>query len=217
MGPRALTFHASDGTRLRYLLHLPPGHAGPDARGWPLVLCLHGAGERGAGIAGVLVHGLPGQLLEEPGFPAVVLAPLCPADHTWLELGPALLELLDEAVLRLRADPARVHVTGLSMGGMGAWWLGLLDPGRFASVVPVCGLVPPVAGLRARLARLATRPVWAFHGEDDPVVPVAESLRMVGWLRELGGAPRLTTYRHVGHAAWQPAYADPGLRAWLLA
>ena len=150
MAPRALRFQAADGTRLSYLLHLPPGHAQARARAWPLLLCLHGAGERGHEPAGVLVHGLPRQLLEEPGFPAVVIAPLCPAEHTWLELAPVLLALLDEAVLRLHADPARVHVTGLSMGGMGAWWLGLLDPARFASVVPVCGLVPPVAGLDAR-------------------------------------------------------------------
>ncbi|MFM8979241.1 MAG: alpha/beta hydrolase-fold protein, partial [Planctomycetia bacterium] len=155
MGPRALSFHARDGTRLRYLLHLPPGHVAPQpgapqpaarhagalqAGGWPLVLCLHGAGERGEEPAGVLVHGLARRLLDDPGFPALVLAPLCPAEATWLELAPALLELLDEAAGRLGADPARVHVTGLSMGGMGAWWLGLLAPERFASVVPVCGL-----------------------------------------------------------------------------
>lgn len=216
MGPRALTFQAADGTRLRFLLHLPPGHGGDAGGRWPLVLSLHGAGERGHEPSGVLVHGLPQRLLAQPGFPALVLAPLCPPDSTWLELAPALLELLDEAVARLGADPARVHVTGLSMGGMGAWWLGLLAPERFASVVPVCGLVPPVAGLRPRLARLAARPVWAFHGEDDPVVPVAESRRMVGWLEELGGRPRLTTYPGVGHAAWEQAYADPALEAWLL-
>jgi predicted peptidase len=213
--PRPLTFRAADGSELRYMLHLPPRHEAGGRR-WPVVLCLHGAGERGEEIERVLRHGLPHVIERRPDYPAIVLAPQCPGQTTWLDHVEALLELLAEAESRLAGDPERVHVTGLSMGGMGAWLLGVCAPERFASVVPVCGLVPPVEGFFELLAGLREKRVWAFHGALDPVVSVDGTLQIVAALRRLGGHPRVTLYPDVGHRAWEPAYADPELLRWFL-
>lgn len=213
--PRPLTFQASDGSTLRYLLHLPPAHE-QGGRRWPVILCLHGAGERGEEIERVLRHGLPRELESRPDYPAIVVAPQCPGQTTWLDHVTALLELLAEVESRLHGDPERVHVTGLSMGGMGTWLLGVCAPERFASLVPVCGLVPPLEGFFDLLGGLKDKRVWAFHGVLDPMVSVEETLGIVSTLRRLGGRPRVTLYPDVGHRAWEPAYADPELLAWFL-
>jgi predicted peptidase len=128
----------------------------------------------------------------------------------------ALLELIAEAERRLGTSPRRVHLTGLSLGGMGAWYLGARHPKRFASVVPICGSVPPFADFPAAVAALRDVPVWAFHGVEDPVIPVAHTLALVETLRRAGGHPRLTLYADVGHTAWREAYADPALHGWFL-
>lgn len=213
MTPRAFTFLSSAGTRLKYLVHRPPGHERSD-RLWPLVLFLHGAMERGEDPAAVLRTGLPAEVARDPTFGAVMIAPQCSAETTWLDHGAALLELLDEAIAGWRVDPARVHLTGLSLGGMGAWLLGTQAPSRFASVVPICGSVPPRAGFPAAVGALKDVPVWAFHGVLDPVIPVRHTLALVEALKRAGGRPRLTLFPDVGHRAWDPAYADPELKAW---
>ena len=212
---RSFRFVAEDGTALSYLLHLPPGHhEGPG--GWPLILFLHGAGERGEDPQVVLREGLPKRLLAEPAFPAVVLMPQCAPKKSWLDYAQALLELLDDAEKHLGTDPRRVHLTGLSLGGMGAWYLGARHAQRFASVVPICGSVPPFQDFPGAVSALRDTPVWAFHGVEDPVIPVAHTLVMVETLRRAGGHPRLTLYTDVGHTAWHEAYADPALSGWFL-
>lgn len=215
MPPRVLTFVAHDGTRLPYLLHLPPGHAGSGRR-WPLVLFLHGAGERGDDPLRLLHLGFPARLAADPEFPAIVLAPQCSRETTWLDHQRALMDLVTEAEVHLGADPVRLHVTGLSLGGMASWLLAARHPRRFASVVPICGSVPPFHDFPDAVAALRDVPVWAFHGVEDPVVPVAHTLALVDALERAGGRPRLTLYADVGHHAWEPAYAEPELRAWFL-
>jgi predicted peptidase len=220
VSPRPLTFVAADGSRLPYLLHLPPGHAAPGwggpRRRWPVILFLHGAGERGADPAKLLRTGLPALLLRRPDLPAVVVAPQCSAETTWLDHVEGLLELLADVEANLAGDASRVHLTGLSMGGMGAWLLGALAPERFASVVPICGPVPPLEGFLQMLGALADTPVWAFHGAQDEMVPVRHTLAAVEALERAGGRPRLTIYADVGHRSWEPAYADPALWRWFL-
>jgi predicted peptidase len=99
---------------------------------------------------------------------------------------------------------------------MGAWYLGARHPQRFASVVPICGSVPPLKDFPGAVSALRDTPVWAFHGVEDPVIPVAHTLVMVETLRRAGGHPRLTLYTDVGHTAWHEAYADPALSGWFL-
>ena len=182
----------------------------PDAPGpVPLVLFLHGAAERGTDLDGVLRHGLPARLAAgwRPGF--AVVAPQCPPDRWW-DPDP-LAALLDHALATLPVDPARVYLTGLSMGGFGAWGLATRYPDRFAALAPVCGGGSPYfAGM------LVDLPTWAFHGALDPVVPLRHSVEMVEAVRACGGAPRLTVYDDLAHDAWTRAYADPALYEWML-
>ena len=108
-------------------------------------------------------------------------------------------------------DPRRVYLTGISLGGFGAWMIPPRRPGLFAAVVPVCG-----GGDPAEAPALVDLPIWAFHGGADPVVPARHSERMAAAVRAAGGAPRLTIYAGVGHASWEQAYAEPELPQWLL-
>ena len=216
MAQRRGTWVGADGTRLPLLVHLPAGHVGHPRKRWPVVLHLHGAGERGDDLGALVRRSeLPRRLEHAPRFPFVVLSPQCPSGTTWGPLVPALLAMLDELVPALRGNAARVHVTGCSMGGSGAWAVAEADPARFASMVPVCASVPPRPGWPARAARLAGVPVWAFHGARDPVLPPRHSQVLAAVHRAAGGRHRLTILRGVGHAAWGPAYGDPRVWRWV--
>lgn len=192
---------------LSYLAYAPE----PLPEAPPLILFLHGRGERGRDLSRAARYGLPQELERGLELPAVVIAPQCPPETRWTDHGPELLRLLDEVVARYHADLARIYLSGLSMGGQGAWFLASEAPERFAALTVVCA-----RSLPERAPRLASLPIWVFHGDDDEVVPVAESLAMVEALSACGGAPRLTRYPKVRHNAWNQAYANPELYAWLL-
>ena len=194
---------------LPYLLYTPD-----TATDVPMILFLHGAGERGDDLEKVKTHGLPNVLEAHNPFPepALVVAPQCPADSWWtLELN-ALESLLDAVQAQHQIDPARVYLTGLSMGGYGAWHLAIKDPERFSALVPVCG-----GGVPALAAKLKNLPTWAFHGANDDVVPLSASTKMVEALKEAGGHAKLTVYPNVGHNSWSRAYSESNLYAWLFA
>lgn len=195
---------------LPYLLHLPEGVEA--RRDWPLIVFLHGSGERGADVDLVRTQGLPRRLDEGLALPAVVVSPQCPAGQVWAQQYPAVMALVDALHERVGIDPDRVVLTGLSLGGAGVVHLAATHPERFAALAPICG---PWTWyyVTADMARL---PLWAFHGEDDAVVSVEDSRKLVAAVRALGGDARLTTYPGVGHDAWTPAYADEALVAWML-
>jgi predicted peptidase len=198
---------------LEYLVHIPTGS--PPAEGHPLVLFLHGRGERET-LDHVASFGPPAIARETPDFPWAVVAPRCPPERGW-ETGE-LLAVLDEAEETMPVDRSRVVLTGLSMGGYGCWALVMTAPERFAAVVPICGgapvamprLLPP-----SRIDALRRVPIRAFHGADDPVVAVDDSAWIVGELRALGCDVQFTVYPGVGHDSWTRTYADPALWAWL--
>jgi predicted peptidase len=196
---------------LNYLLYLPPDY-GSDVE-WPLILFLHGRGERGSDLELVAKHGLPARLAAGDDFPFIIVSPQCPADSYWPEEVDALNALLDQIIAHYNVDTRRLYLTGLSMGGRGTWHLAARYPERFAAIAPICG-----AGNNwmAR-ERLASMPTWIFHGDADPVVSVTESQRMDQLLREAGNTQvRLTIYPGVDHNSWTPAYNDPELYTWLL-
>ena len=193
----------------RYLLHLPEDYARTRKR-WPLMLFLHGAGERGDDLALVKKHGPPKFLDDRPDFPCIVVSPQCPAEEWWDTT--VLVALLDRVSKLYRVDPQRIYVTGLSMGGYGTWALALAQPQRFAAIVPVCG-----GGNRLLAKRIAHLPVWVFHGAEDEIVPLEQSERMVDALRAAGAEPQFTVYEDVGHDSWTETYANPELYEWLLA
>lgn len=208
--PRVLRAFVADSVRLDYLLVLPDGYDAAPERAWPLVLFLHGSGERGQDLDRVKAHGPPRRVAEGARFPFILVAPQAP-DGTWWDAG-ALGTLLDEVEAAHRVDPDRVSVTGLSMGGFGAWALAETFPRRFAAVAPVCG-----GGTPGRICAAATTPVWAFHGALDDVVSVQRSMEMVQRLERCGGDVRLTLYPDAGHDSWTATYADPALYEWILA
>lgn len=228
--------------RLQYLLHLPGGHAADATKRWPLILFLHGAGERGTDLKKVAVHGPPmlvtksprarkneseteqarriesGKLLRE-NF--IIVSPQC-ADGDWWH-ADQLMPLLDEIEAKHRVDKTRIYLTGLSMGGYGSWELGLTHPERFAAVAPICGgsnlIVPLLAGrVSERSKAMKSLPIWAFHGGKDTVVPPNESERVVALLNKLGNQDaKLTVYPEAGHDSWTESYGNPEFYRWLLA
>ncbi len=204
--------------RLSYLLTIPREYADDSTRRFPLVLFLHGSGERGTNVQLVAVHGPPKQAREGKSFPFVLVSPQCPPDQRW---EPAVLAaLLDEVEKAVRIDTHREYVTGLSMGGYGAWALAAHYPERFAAIAPVCGggeRIDIILGGRKAEA-MKTLGIWAFHGAKDSVVPLEESQRMVSAYEKLGNAAvKLTVYPEANHDSWTQAYNEPELYSWLLA
>ncbi len=190
-----------------YLLYLPADYAQKDA--WPLLLFLHGAGERGNDLNRVKIHGPPKLIEAGKQFPFIVVSPQCPAGQWWQP--HALAALLDEIAEKYKVDADRIYVTGLSMGGFGTWALAGFAPDRFAALVPICGGGDPMTA-----RRLAHVPVWVFHGAKDTVVPLSASEQMVEALKKVNGNVKFTVYPEAGHDSWSEAYNDPELYRWLL-
>lgn len=194
---------------LGYLLYVPEGYSQDKA--WPLVVFLHGAGERGTNVEKVKVHGLPRLIAEGKDFEFIVVSPQCPPDKWWVGMDSHIIALIDETMDKYNVDKDRVYLTGLSMGGYGTWSIGAGYPERFAAMVPICGGGQPfLAG------KLKDVPVWAFHGAKDNVVPLSESQKMVDAVNATGGTAKLTIYPEAGHDSWTQTYANPQLYTWLL-
>jgi predicted peptidase len=199
---------------LDYLLHVPAGYdASPKSERWPLILFLHGAGERGDDVMLVAKHGPPKLIAAGKDIPAIVVSPQCPANQWWTDHLEGLVGLLDDISRRYRVDPHRVYVTGLSMGGFGTWGLLGRYGDRFAAAIPICG-----GGSRIGLQRAMNVPIWAFHGDADPVVPVDETTRLVEAMKSRGAQNvKLTVYPGVAHDSWTQTYDDPAVWEWLFA
>jgi predicted peptidase len=201
-----------------YLLFLPEGYGADAAKRWPLILFLHGAGERGTDVWLVAKHGPPKIDTSAANFPFIVVSPQCPPGENWSD--DLLLGLLDEIENKYAVDTHRVYLTGLSMGGFGTWSLGVSHPDRFAAIAPICGggefIKVYVAADRHKEA-LTSLGVWAFHGGKDPVVPLEESQRMVNYLKKVGVTDvKLTVYPEAEHDCWTQTYANPELFSWFL-
>lgn len=192
----------------RYLLFLPKDYVEEKKR-WPLILFLHGAGERGDDLELIKRHGPPKIVEEQEDFPFILVSPQCPKDGWWSN--DFLNALLDEVVTRYRVDKDRIYVTGLSMGGFGTWNLAIEYPDRFAAIASICG-----GGNPLEACKLKHVPVWVFHGAKDNVVPIKKSEEMVNALRECGGNVKFTVYPEAGHDSWTETYNNPELYEWFL-
>lgn len=194
-------------TKLDYLLYLPKDYA--EKEPWPLLLFLHGAGERGDDRELLKKHGPPKLIAAGKAFPFIVVTPQCPKNRWWRE--HELIALLDDLEARFNVDEDRVYVTGLSMGGFGTWALARYAPERIAAIAPICG-----GGDRQFAKYFSHLPVWAFHGAKDTGVPPARSEEMIEALKKAGGSPKLTIYPEAGHDSWTETYDNPELYEWLL-
>ncbi len=216
--PKRLQYSKTDSVAVSYLLFLPPGYDAQGTKKWPLILFLHGAGERGTDVWKVATHGPPKNVRAHPDFPFIIVSPQCPDDQIWSK--DTLLGLLDEVLKKYAIDRRRVYLTGLSMGGYGTWDLGLSYPERFAAIAPICGggeLITLLLSSRGKSDALKTLGIWAFHGTKDPVVPPLESERMVEAARRMGVKEvKLTVYPEAQHDAWTETYANPELYKWFL-
>lgn len=196
-----------DEVSVRYWLYLPADY-NTDTK-FPLVLFLHGAGERGDDLEAVKKWGPPQLVANGKGFPFVLVSPQCPAGQWWDV--DAMAHLVDELAKKYSIDRQRMYVTGLSMGGYGTWAILAKYPKLFAAAVPICGGGDPKMAESMRHV-----PIWAFHGEKDNVVPVRRSQEMVEAITKAGGNARLTIYPGVGHNSWSATYDNPEVYQWLL-
>ena len=208
------------GESYTYQVFVPSQLAGK--RNVPVVLFLHGIGQRGEGgflPAGSTAGAFARQYLEQ--IPAVTLFPQCRRGRFWhdTEMERMVMAELEQTGSEFSADPKRLYLLGVSMGGYGAWHMAAQHPGKFAALVSICGGSPMTGGDRfTPVARKIGRtPAWVFHGSEDRVVPVGESRQMVAALKSFKGSRvRYSEYEGVGHNVWLNAVAEPGLLPWLL-
>ena len=212
------------------LLHPEPAVGnGRTAGRYPLVLYLHGAGERGTDNSKQLKY-LPTWLAEpamRQKYPCFVLAPQCRMDERWVDVSwadatstpqpvnptvdlTAATAALEDVLAQEAVDPDRIYLTGLSMGGYGTWDLAARIPDRFAAILPVCG-----GGDERVAASIASLPIWCFHGDADTAVPVERSRAMILAVKAAGGRPIYSELAGVGHDSWTPAYRDDFVLDWL--
>lgn len=214
----SIDWKSTRGGELKYLVYLPPDYSQSAEKKWPLMLFLHGAGERGDDVNRVAIHGPLSHVKQGTNFPFIIVAPQCPAGQLW-ESEP-LLQLLDKITASHNVDTNRIYLTGLSMGGFGTWKLGLTYPEKFAALAPICGgasTIDVIIGTWDKRKHLEKLPIWAFHGAKDEVVPLDESERVVNSLKRAGlKNVKLTVYPEEKHDSWKPAYADPKFYEWLL-
>jgi predicted peptidase len=194
---------------LNYLVFLPEDYGKDPAKKWPLMIFLHGSGERGNDVNMVKAHGPPKIVETQKDFPFILVSPQCPAGTGWHV--PELNQLLDHIMAGYSVDADRVYATGLSMGGFATWDWATQSPDRFAAIAPMSG-----GGNATNAHRIAKLPIWVFHGEADPVVPIAKSQEMVDALKKLGADVQFTHYPGVGHDCWSLAYGNPELYTWML-
>jgi predicted peptidase len=201
-----------------------------EGKKYPLVVFLHGAGERGDDNKAQLQY-FP-EMMAKPAyreeFPCFVLAPQCREDQSWAGFGrrrgksadggsepsdqmKAVMQMLEKTIKENPVDTSRLYLTGLSMGGFGSWDWAIREPDRFAAVVPICG-----GGDESKADRLVKLPIWAVHGDKDEVVRPEQSRRMIDAIKKAGGQPKYTELAGVGHNSWTPAYSDPkGVVPWM--
>jgi predicted peptidase len=219
--------YVENGDTLRYRLLFPDANR---QRKYPLVIFLHGSGERGNDNDAQLKWGVMNFATDQNmiAHPAIVIAPQCPAGQQWSNSTPdkdrkkwllnpepsrsmhLLIELIHKLDTSMPIDTNRIYITGLSMGGYGTFDALERYPKLFAAAVPVCG-----AGDTTRAASIAHIPMWIYLGAEDPAVPPANSLYMLEALTNAGAHPGFTQYPEVGHFSWLGAYSDPLMMEWL--
>ena len=211
-----------------YWLYLPKEHATNKDK-LPIVVFLHGMGERGNDLDRVLVHGPPKLITKGKHFPFIMIAPQCPNDGRkgrraatsfwWHPEGPIdkVKNIVEFEKKRLgRIDVDRIYITGLSMGGFGTYQIVSHHPDYFAAAAPICGHGNRIADKTALQEAFANLPVWAFHGDRDNVVRLADQQKTVKLLEEGGATIKFTVYPGVGHDSWTRTYNNPEFYKWLL-
>lgn len=192
---------------INYLLYLPKNYNGKDK--YPLMMFLHGSGERGNNLELVKKHGPPKLIDQGKDFPFIVVSPQCPSGIRWKT--NTLIALLDDIIKNYNVDENRIYITGLSMGGYGTWKLANEIPERLAAIMPICGW-----GDSWTICEIGDLPVWAFHGAKDNVVLPQKSQELVDALKACKGNAKLTLYPEANHDSWTQTYDNPEVYEWML-
>jgi len=195
---------------LNYLLYLPENY--DQNKNYPLIVFLHGAGERGDNLELVKKHGIPKIVETEQNFQFIVVSPQCPKNSWWAMFSEELFELLKNIEDDYSIDKNRIYLTGLSMGGFGTWDMAVKYPNKFAAIAPICGGLEDTDEVR----KLVHIPIWVFHGAKDAVVPIKASEELVDVLKECGGNVQFTIYPELEHDSWTETYNNPKLCEWFL-
>ena len=216
----------SENQELLYNILLPEKSC--EKEQYPLILFLHGAGERGNDNETPILH-IKSLFLDtknKKNFPAYVVVPQCPVGERWVEVSWRLdkhtqpkqvskplgltMELLKSLIEKYPIDTNRIYITGLSMGGFGTWDAISRYPNFFAAAIPICG-----GGDENNASKIVNTPIWAFHGDNDKAVNVSRSRNMIKAIKKQEGNPKYTEYKGVGHGSWVNAYKEPDILKWL--
>ena len=197
---------------LKYYIYYPDNYYDSDTT-FPLVLFLHGAGERGNDLSLVEKHGIPKMINNGEDFPFITIAPQCPKNQWWSEpLYVKTLILFVEDIIRSnKIDIGRIYATGLSMGGYGTLAIAKERPDLFSAIIPVCGGMDTTD-----IERLKDIPIWLFHGDEDKVVPVENSELIYNLLKPMNPDIKITIYKGVNHNSWDMTYNDKKIYDWIL-
>ncbi|HIJ73108.1 MAG TPA: prolyl oligopeptidase family serine peptidase [Candidatus Hydrogenedentes bacterium] len=199
-----------DGRQRHFAVYVPRQY--DPRKQWPLIVFLHGMGERGDDGLLQTDVGIGRAIRRWPDrFPCLVLMPQCPDTVYWDEAVADIDAALHKTIDEYAVNPSRICLTGLSLGGFATWIYGARNTDTFAALMPVCG-----GGNPEDATALARVPIWAFHGADDDLVAVEQSRAMVEAVKNAGGDVRYTEYKDTGHNAWDKAYSDPKTIKWLL-
>lgn len=214
---------------VRYILYVPEGYDA--ATSWPLIVFLHGSGERGDNPWLAAEVGIGKAIRENPKrYPALVLMPTCPAEHFWDSAIPAIESAMADTQRDYNVDAKRLYLTGLSMGGYMTWLWGAQKTDTFAALMPICGGgnlldIKLIIGSKSdydfgsiqdRAKALTKIPIYAFHGENDSVVPAQRSREIVKLVEEAGGTVKYREYPETDHNSWDKAYGSRTTMEWLL-
>jgi predicted peptidase len=191
-----------------YLLYTPENYSKDSVSRWPMIVFLHGGGERGTNLNKVLTTGPLRYTQTGKKLPFIIISPQIASDKLW---DPAeVISLIKDIITTCRVDTGRIYLTGLSIGGKATWETATGYPGFFAAIAPVSGWGDP-----KQLWKISNMPVWIFHGARDPVVPVIASQVMADTLKKYGNV-KLTIYPRGMHGRWTDTYNNDELYKWFL-
>ncbi|MBI4559149.1 MAG: prolyl oligopeptidase family serine peptidase [Candidatus Hydrogenedentes bacterium] len=200
----------ADGKERAYAVYVPRNY--DRAQGWPLIVFLHGIGERGNDGLLPTDVGIGHAIRKHPErFPCVVVFPQCPGLGFWDRAVSHIEKALEQTRAEYNIDPNRIYLTGISLGGYATWMLGAKRTDVYAALMPICG-----GGKEEDATALAALPIWAFHGAEDDVVKPAESRKMVEAVKKAGGQIKYTEIPKAKHNSWDDAYGDAKTIQWLL-
>ncbi len=199
------------GKAMPYRMYFPADYDTETDKKWPLLIFLHGAGERGTDLTAVYRHGPLREVEQGRDFPFLIAAPQLSGQEYWGGYIESLNAWLDDLLQTHAIDPDRVYLTGLSMGGTGTWLWAMASAKRFAAILPMCG-----TGICWCAGNVTRLPIWTFHGSADEIIPVEESIHMVNRVNASGGNARLTICEGYTHDCWTETYAREDIYDWLL-